>query len=299
VTPQTTGGPTPTGSLQFFDGSKNLGWTATLDSSGKGTLPIPVPLATPLVCLLTCPPAANVMVLGAGTNIITAQYSGDVNYASATSASSVAEQITKAPTNTTISEFAEVFGLPSVSGIVATVADSQAPAGGPYHFLVMSSTGLWMAILPATCNFRRYNPDWNSIADPNSSANVTSTAGIDNTNDGPNFLATYVGDPNFQGSSSSLGAATSVSLTASPNPSTTGQSVTLTATVSSASTTPALTGKVNFLDGTTLLGSGDYLRRRGDAHRHLQHCRFALAHCQVQRRCELSGLYFRGLHAGG
>ena len=256
VTPQTTGGPTPTGSLQFFDGSKNLGWTATLDSSGKGTLPIPVPLATPLVCLLTCPPAANVMVLGAGTNIITAQYSGDVNYASATSASSVAEQITKAPTNTTISEFAEVFGLPSVSGIVATVADSQAPAGGPYHFLVMSSTGLVDGNPTGNVQFHGGTTQIGTASlTPNSSANVTSTAGIDNTNDGPNFLATYVGDANFQGSSSSLGAATSVSLTASPNPSTTGQSVTLTATVSSASTTPALTGKVNFLDGTTLLGS--------------------------------------------
>jgi hypothetical protein len=49
--------------------------------------------------------------------------------------------------------------------------------------------------------------------------------------------------------------ATSVTLTSNPNPSKTGQSVTLTATISSASATPALTGKVTFLAGTTLLGS--------------------------------------------
>jgi len=256
VTPQTTGGPTPTGTVQFFEGSVNLGGTATLDSSGKGSLQIPVPLATPLVCVQTCPPAGNVMVLGAGPHTIKAQYSGDVNYASATSASSLPQQINKAPTNTSISEFAAATGIPSESGIVATVADSQAPTGGPYHFLVISSSGLVDG--NPTGNVQFYGGATQiGIASltPNFSANVTSTASIDNTNDGPNFSATYAGDENFQGSGSSLGAATTVSLTASPNPSTTGQSVTLTATVSSASATPALTGKVNFLDGTTLLGS--------------------------------------------
>jgi hypothetical protein len=69
------------------------------------------------------------------------------------------------------------------------------------------------------------------------------------------YSAGYAGDANFQASSNSTPALTIVSLTSNPNPSTTGQSVTLTATISSTTTTPGPTGRVNFLDGTTLLGS--------------------------------------------
>jgi hypothetical protein len=91
---------------------------------------------------------------------------------------------------------------------------------------------------------------------PNDSANVASTASLNTDNiTGTSFSATYPGDANFQGSSSPTPSATSVSLASAPNPSSTGQSVTLTATVSSVSTAPPPTGKVDFLDGTTLLGS--------------------------------------------
>jgi Bacterial Ig-like domain (group 3) len=50
-----------------------------------------------------------------------------------------------------------------------------------------------------------------------------------------------------------VGFATTTALTSTPNPSTLGQSVTFTATVSSSSGTP--TGKVTFKDGTTTLGT--------------------------------------------
>ena len=76
VTPATAGGPTPSGTVSFFDGSQNLNWTTTLDSNGHGTLPIPVPLPTP---------QGELVVLGAGSHIITAQYGGDANYAATTS----------------------------------------------------------------------------------------------------------------------------------------------------------------------------------------------------------------------
>jgi len=256
VAPATSGGPTPTGTVQFFDGSQNLKWISTLGSNGRGTLPIPIPLATSQVCLLTCPPAANVMVLGAGSHTINAQYSGDANYAAATSTSSVIQQIGKAPSTTTLSGFSAVL-LPSESGLVATVADAQAPSGGPYHFYVMGASGLADGNPTGTVQFFSGGTavGTGTLA-PNYSANVASTASL-NTNNitGTSFSATYPGDANFQGSSSPTLPPTSVSLTGTPNPSNTGQSVTLTATISAVSTAPAPTGKVDFLDGATRLGS--------------------------------------------
>jgi hypothetical protein len=70
--------------------------------------------------------------------------------------------------------------------------------------------------------------------------------------------ATYAGDANFQASSGSVKQvvelyATTTALTSSPNPSTSGQAVTFTATVSSAG--PVATGKVVFKDGTKSIGS--------------------------------------------
>jgi hypothetical protein len=197
------------------------------------------------------------MVLGAGSHSITAQYSGDVNYAPATSANPVTEQITKAPTSTTLSAFTAVEGLPAQSGLSATVADSQPPSGGPYHFLVMGSSGLADGNPTGTVTFLSGSTSIGTgTLSPNFSGNVTSTASLSTTNiTGTSFSATYPGDGNFQGSSSPVPSATTTSLTGAPNPSNTGQSVTLTATVSAAAATPSLTGRVSFLDGTTLLGS--------------------------------------------
>ena len=73
------------------------------------------------------------------------------------------------------------------------------------------------------------------------------------------ITATYSGDGNFLGATSAVWphtvnpAGTSTTLVSSLNPSTQGQSVTFTATVTSAAGTP--TGSVNFLDGATVLGS--------------------------------------------
>src|SRR5579871_1073463 len=71
--------------------------------------------------------------------------------------------------------------------------------------------------------------------------------------------ATYAGDKTFKTSSGTITQivnpyATTTTLASNPNPSTSGQAVVLTATVTSAGpTTP--TGKVKFLNGTTSLGS--------------------------------------------
>ena len=74
-----------------------------------------------------------------------------------------------------------------------------------------------------------------------------------------NITAVYSGDSNFLGSTSNVVIQkvhydTKTSLTSAANPSTSGQSVTFTATVTAAAGTP--TGTVTFSDGSTVLGPG-------------------------------------------
>jgi hypothetical protein len=72
------------------------------------------------------------------------------------------------------------------------------------------------------------------------------------------LTAVYAGNSNFAGSTSPVlkqvvnKASTTTALTSTPNPSTFGQKVTLTATV----TPNTATGSVTFKDGTTTLGTG-------------------------------------------
>jgi hypothetical protein len=261
VAPATAGGPVPTGTVQFFDGTQNLNGTATLDSSGHAALAIPIALATPLFCTTTGCPSLNGVVLPAGANVITAQYGGDSNYAAATSATPLTQQITKAPTSTAVTSvvggnFTSTLSPPSVLELIATVADAPPPSGGPYRFMLPGGgngdpTGVVTFYSGTT------SVGTGSLA-ANGSGNVTSTATLSPTGltTTTGFSATYPGDANFQASGSPVKPPPTVTLTSSPNPSATGQSVTLTATISSTTATPALTGTVTFLDGTTPIGNG-------------------------------------------
>jgi len=259
VTPLVAGGPTPTGTVQFFDGAQNLGWVAALDAGGQGTLKFPEPLATPLVCTAgACPPPEDALVLGAGSHSITAQYSGDANYAAATSATPLTQQITKAPTTTSVSAFQAQTGIISSGGIIATVADAQPPSGGPYHFQSVTASGTAEGDPTGTVTFYSGMTSIGTGAlTPSFSANVASTAGLSTSGVSGNgdLSANYPGDANFQPSSSPTLPATSVSLSGNPNPSNTDQSVTLTATITTTAATPAPTGTVNFFDGKIPLGN--------------------------------------------
>ena len=253
VMPATAGGPTPTGTVTFYDG-QSLGWTATLDSSGRASLPIPIPIPTPLYCAPLCL-SAQAEVLGAGTHIITVTYSGDANYAAGAPSAGLVEQINKAPTNTTLSSaFANV--LPPVPGtLTATVADSQPPANGPYHFLIPGPSGLVNGNPTGTVQFfGGSTPIGTATLSADTSANVSAHASLSTTNTSATLSAAYSGDDNFQASSSPTPATTTVKLSSSANPSNVGQSITLTATMVTSSTTPAPTGSVDFLDGSALLG---------------------------------------------
>lgn len=250
VTPSTGASPAPTGTLTFYDGAQKLGWVATLNSSGSGSMPIPAPLATPLVCAPACP-SAEVMVLGAGQHAITAQYSGDANYAAATAATPLTVNITKAPSVTTLAESCAATTL-SQCLAVATVADGQPPAGGPYRFMLMGASGLVDGNPSGSVQFfgGGFLTGTASLS-PNAAANVASNASLSTTNGSTSFSALYGGDANFQGSRTPQPSATSVSLSSNPNPSKAGLIV-LTASVSPVTAT----GSVDFLEGTTLLGRG-------------------------------------------
>jgi len=104
-----SGAPTPTGTVQFFNGTTSLG-TETL-TGGTFTL--------------------NTSTLPVAANSITAMYSGDSNYAASTSSPAVAVTVAQASTTTTVtpSTSSPVFGQ-SVT-LTATVAPVSPGAGTP------------------------------------------------------------------------------------------------------------------------------------------------------------------------
>lgn len=254
--------PVPTGTLTFFDGSQNSGWTATLDAAGTGTLLLPMPLGAPAGCAPACPAAAPVLVLSPGAHSITVTYSGDANYAAMTS-SPLKLNIAQAPSITTVSGACTGL-LPGQCVVAASVADAQPPAGGPVHFMTMGPSGLVDGAPSGTVQFFNGATSVGTASlTPSTTLGVTSTTSLSTTIGASS--AVYSGDANFLGSTSSSTTpppatklATSVSLSSGPNPSTAGQSVTLTANVVPGPVLdPAIvapTGTVSFLDGTAPLG---------------------------------------------
>src|SRR5208282_2269847 len=176
--------------------------------------------------------------LSVGTHTITAIYSGDTNFAGATSAA-LLETVTQAATITTqaSSTATSVFGT-SVT-FTATVVSAGTLATGPVYFLD-GSVYLGQASL--------------SNSGVATFSTTTLPAG------GNTIVAIYGGDTNF-----SLSAAnrltqtvtrntTTASLTASTAISAFGSSVNFTATVSSSGTLAS--GTVTFDDGATSIGQG-------------------------------------------
>ena len=216
ATVQPPAGTSATGTVTFLDGSTSLG-SATLSGNSA---------------------QLSIASLGTGTHSITAVYSGDTNMAGSTSAA-VAQQVSQASTTTTLSSGVN----PSVFGQAITfTATVQPPAGttatGTVTFLD-GSTSLGSATLAAN------------------SAQFTVPSLTVGTH---SIAATYAGNANLLSSSSGAltqtvnGEATTTVATSSTNPSSFGQSITLSATIQ-----PALggnaTGTVTFMDGTSTLGT--------------------------------------------
>lgn len=217
----TSGSGTPTGNVTFFDGGTQLGAPVTISASGLANF--------------------STAALTVGVHFISATYNGDTNDSSSTS--STITQTVDEPTATTVVS----SGSPSNLGANVTfTATVSTPAGG--------------GVAPdGTVTFMDGSNTLSTVALTGTTAVYTTSALPDGNNA---ITAVYSGDAAkyVLGSTSAvvnqdvLGS-TKVSVQSSGSPSTYGSAVTFTAAVTSnASVSP--TGTVNFLDGTTQIGSG-------------------------------------------
>jgi len=176
--------------------------------------------------------ALAISTLAAGAHSITAAYSGATNYAASTSAA-LAQTVNKAASSVTLAS--SMNPSPYGQSVTFTATVSPSAATGTVQFLD-GTTSLGTA----------------TVASGSASLAISTLAVGSHS-----ITAAYSGATNYAASTSAAlaqtvnKAASSVTLTSSANPSTYGQSVTFTATVSPS----AATGTVQFLDGTTSLGT--------------------------------------------
>ena len=204
----------PTGTVQFFDGGNTLGTVAL--SGGSASL--------------------TTAALAVGTHSITATYSGNTNFSGSTS-SPVTQAVGVVGTATALTSSLDpsLFGQPVT--FTATVNPFSGPTGTVQFFDGAISLG--------------------TVALSGGTASLTTSA----LAVGSHFItASYSGDTNFGGSTSAAltqivsasTISTTTAVTASLNPSTYGQQVTFSATVSPSS---GATGTVTFMDGVVTLGT--------------------------------------------
>ena len=210
----TSNAGTPTGTVTFKNGAASLG---AVKLAG-GTASITTTTLTP------------------GSKSITAVYSGSATLSGSTSA--VLSQV--------VNQAASAVALisspnPSTYGQAVTLTAT-----------VSSSSGT-----PAgTVTFKNGTAALGTVTLTGGAASMTTTTLTPGTNA---MTAVYNGNANFAGSASSIlsqvvkPAARAVALISSPNPSTYGQAVAFSATVSSSSGTP--TGTVTFKNGAAVLGT--------------------------------------------
>jgi hypothetical protein len=176
--------------------------------------------------------ALAVSTLTVGAHSVTAVYSGDTNNPGATSAALI-QTVNKAASTVTLTSSAN----PATIGQTLTLTAAVSPTGatGTVQFLDGSTVLGTSAVTGGTAAF------------PLSTLSADTHA----------ITAVYSGDGTYLGSTSAVltqtvnKAASTVTLTSSANPATAGQTLTLTAAISPA----AATGSVQFLDGSTVLGT--------------------------------------------
>jgi hypothetical protein len=210
------GSGTPTGTVTFTYGSTTLCNAVTL--SGGTT---------------TC--AYSGLPVGS-SDTVTATYSGDPNFSG--SSGSLNQTVNQATTTTTLTSSLNPSGLDSPVTFTATITPQY---GG-------QATG--------TVTFKDGGTMLGSTGVSGNAASLTISGLAIGTH---SITATYSGDPNFTGSTSTpyvqvvTKATTTTTLASSVNPSVQGKPVTFTAEVSSLAGTP--TGKIQFLNGTTVLAT--------------------------------------------
>lgn len=231
-TAQVAGGSSsvPTGSVVFKDGTTALG-TVTVNNSGVASL--------------------TTSTLSAGTHSITATYQGDADYDVSTSAA-LTQTVRKVATSSIVTSSANPAKAGSTISFAATVtAANNTSPNVPITGLVRlmdGSTQLGSATLSAAGS---------------GPATATATGTVSTLSTGPHTITVvYDGDDNYLGDTSSaiqqsvVLATSSVVLTSSAASAIATKPLTFTATVTSnGGGTP--TGSVTFMDGATLIGSGN------------------------------------------
>jgi autotransporter-associated beta strand protein len=215
---------TPTGTVNFYNGTTLLGSGTVSTTSGVNTA------------------SFQTSTLPAGANSITAQYSGDATFTSSTS-SSVTVTVTEVATTTAVTFTPASPLLGATVTFVATITPATtgnvSPSGTVDFF--NGSTLLGTGTVSTTSSVS--SASFSTSALPAGSNTIT---------------AQYLGDTNYAGSTSPAVTVTVsqfVAVTYLPQLPVFGQAVTLTATLSPSGTT-APTGTVEFFNGSTLLGTG-------------------------------------------
>ena len=209
-------GGTPTGTVTFTDGANTLG-TRSVDPTGNATF--------------------TTASLSVGPHSITAAYGGDLNFASSAS-SAISQVVNQASTTLVLASGPN----PSVYGQTVTLMATISPQfGGQASGFVTFNDGANTTTVAVSNNQASYAT--NSLAAKTHS-----------------LSASYSGDGNFLGSTSATvsqvvnKASSGTALISSINPVVQGKPVKFTATVS-----PQIigvpTGKVNFLNGSTILAT--------------------------------------------
>jgi hypothetical protein len=219
VTP-TSGSGTPTGTVTFKDGATTLG-TGTLNASRQATF--------------------TTSSLSAGSHSITAVYGGDSNFTGSTSPA-LTQTVGQAATTTALSSSAN----PSTVGQAVTFTATVTPTSGSG-----TPTG--------TVTFK---DGATTLGTGTLNASGQATFTTSSLSAGSHSItAVYGGGGAFTPSNSPMltqtvaQGATTTSLSSSANPSTVGQAVTFTATVTPTSGSGTPTGIVTFADGATTLGT--------------------------------------------
>ncbi|WP_146654372.1 Ig-like domain-containing protein [Labilithrix luteola] len=209
---------TPAGTVTFKDGATTLG-TGTVDATGKATF--------------------TTSNLAVGTHSITASYGGNTNVAASTSAA--------------ISQVISAIG----AQISLASSANPSPRGSSVTF---TSTVTAVGVTANPTGTVRFKDGATTLGTGTLTGGTATYATAALGGGSHTITATYDGDANFSGGETASlmqdidPTATTTTLAATPNPSTTGAAVTFTATVASGVGTPV--GTVTFLEGTATLGTG-------------------------------------------
>src|SRR6266699_4107259 len=236
VAPVAPGAGSPSGAVNFLDGTITIG-SGTLSAS------------SPFVATFTT------TGLAVGAHSITASYTGNANFSGSTSATltQTVNPVTGVTMTTTIQNSANVAVTSIVLGTAvhdtATLSGQTATAGGTVTY------AFWTT---GTCTGTRTAAGTVTVTNgvvPNSNTFTPTTVGS------YSFNATYSGDANNAAATATCEpltvtqASTTTSVASSANPSFFGQSVTFTATVTGSTTVATPTGTVQFKDGATVLAT--------------------------------------------